>query len=161
VPTNAQASAVTLLLRKDGRRMSYEIMKNALIAAAGQAGCSCRVTPHRLRHTYATAMLRAGANLVAVKQLLGHKSIEMTLRYLEREYHRARREMRFPSIPKISTTQQNPRAPTLLHSLAETPHLMEMLRRQLEDEHLRQKMGRLINRLDKFSSELSTEEARK
>ena len=75
--------------------MSYEIMKNALVAAARHAGCSSRVTPHRLRHTYATAMLRAGANLVAVKQLLGHKSIEMTLRYLEvsqldlqREYHR-------------------------------------------------------------------------
>ena len=167
-PTHAEASAVTLLLRKDGRRMAYEIMKNALIAAARQAGCSCRVTPHRLRHTYATAMLRAGANLVAVKQLLGHKSIEMTLRYLEvsqldlqREYHRARREMRFPSIPKISTTQENPGAPTLLHSIAETRHLMEMLRRQLEDERLRQKMGRLINRLDKISSELPTEKTRK
>jgi integrase/recombinase XerD len=160
--TQAGAGAVTLLLRKDGRRMSYEIMKNALIAAARQAGCSSRVTPHRLRHTYATTMLRAGANLLAVKQLLGHKSIEMTLRYLEvnqldmqREYHRARQEMRFPTIPKITRTRENLALPTLLHSVAETHHLMEMFRRQLEDAHLQRKMAHLINRLEKISSEIS------
>jgi site-specific recombinase XerD len=158
----AGAGVVTLLIRKDGRRMSYEIMKNALIAAARQAGCSSRITPHRLRHTYATMMLRAGANLLVVKQLLGHKSIEMTLRYLEvsqldlqREYHRARQEMRFPTIPKISATRENLAIPTLLVSVAETHHLMEMFRRQLEDGHLQRKMAHLINRLEKISSEIS------
>jgi len=160
--TQAGASAVTLLLRKDGRPMSYEIMKNALIAAARQAGCSSRVTTHRLRHTYATTMLRAGASLLAVKQLLGHKSLEMTLRYLDvsqldlqREYHRARQLMRFPTIPPFAKTRQKLGIPNLLQSIAEAHHMMEMFRRQLDDEQLRRKMARLINRLDKISAEMS------
>jgi site-specific recombinase XerD len=160
--TGADPCSMTLLLRKDGRPLSYDIMKNTLIAAARQAGCSSRVTPHRLRHTYATAMLRAGASLLAVKQLLGHKSLEMTLRYLDvtqldlqREYHRARKNMRLPSIPKIAKIDENLGVPTLLQSIAQTHHRMEMFRRQLEDELLRRKMTRLINRLEKISTEIS------
>jgi site-specific recombinase XerD len=160
--TQTGASAVTLLLRKDGRPISYEIMKNTLIAAARQAGCSSRVTLHRLRHTYATTMLRAGASLLAVKQLLGHKSIEMTLRYLDvsqldlqQEYHRARQAMRFPIIPPFDNTREKPGIPSLLRSITEAHHMMEMFRRQLDDEQLRRKMARLINRLEKISAEMA------
>jgi site-specific recombinase XerD len=38
--------------------------------------------PHRLRHTFATDMVREGMSLVVLKRLMGHTSIEMTLRYL-------------------------------------------------------------------------------
>jgi len=41
------------------------------------------VHPHRLRHTYATELLRNGLNLLAVMKLLGHTNLKMTLRYLE------------------------------------------------------------------------------
>lgn len=41
------------------------------------------VHPHRLRHTYATELLRNGLNMLAVMKLLGHKTLKMTLRYLE------------------------------------------------------------------------------
>jgi|SRR5688572_2195919 len=41
------------------------------------------VHPHRLRHTYATELLRNGLNLLAVMKLLGHADLKMTLRYLE------------------------------------------------------------------------------
>lgn len=51
------------------------------------------VTFHRLRHTYATSLLSAGVSIVSLMKLLGHKRIEMTLRYakvapslLRREY---------------------------------------------------------------------------
>ena len=40
------------------------------------------ITIHTLRHTAASRMLEAGANLVAVKEILGHSKIEMTARYL-------------------------------------------------------------------------------
>jgi site-specific recombinase XerD len=40
-----------------------------------------RVTFHRLRHTYATTLLSAGVSLVSLMKLLGHRRIEMTLRY--------------------------------------------------------------------------------
>ena len=40
-----------------------------------------RITPHRLRHTFATEMLGAGMSLLAVMRMLGHRSYQMTLRY--------------------------------------------------------------------------------
>lgn len=160
--TQVGPSSMTLLLQKNGRPMSYQVMSRRLIAAARQAGCSSHPTPHRLRHTYGTTMLRAGASLPAVKELLGHKTITMTLRYVEvnqvdlqREYHRARQEMRFPAIPQINKTRNHLGIPTLLHSLAEARHLMEMTRRQLDDGDLRRKLARLTNRLDKISAEMS------
>lgn len=41
-----------------------------------------RVTPHTLRHTYATWLIRSGTNLEAVRRLLGHADISTTQRYL-------------------------------------------------------------------------------
>lgn len=46
------------------------------------AGIPKRVTPHVLRHTLATAMIVEGASVVEVKEQLGHRSLESTLRYV-------------------------------------------------------------------------------
>jgi len=162
ISTHPATNSEKLLLQRNGRPMSYAVMESRMKAAARQAGCSTRATLHRCRHTYATMMLRAGASLPAVKELLGHKSIEMTLKYVEvnqidlqREYHQARGKMRFPAIPKINKPHNVLNASTLLHSLAETHRLMEMLRRRISSEETKRKLARLINRLDKISAEIS------
>lgn len=40
------------------------------------------VTPHTLRHSYATHLLERGVNIRVVQQVMGHKSVRATLRYL-------------------------------------------------------------------------------
>jgi site-specific recombinase XerD len=72
-----------LLPFRGGHHGAYSALSKALKQAAQQAGCSQRITPHRLRHTYATEMLRAGASLPEVMDLLGHNTVTMTLRYVQ------------------------------------------------------------------------------
>lgn len=75
------------LFAEHGRRLSAWRIREGLrtaAAAAGLAGPGGRplnVTPHQLRHTYATELANAGMSLQALMSVLGHVTPEMTLRY--------------------------------------------------------------------------------
>ena len=62
-----------------GRRNVFLLMKNYL----RQAGVAGGYSPHCLRHTFATQLLNAGVSLEVLKELMGHRSVQMTLRYAE------------------------------------------------------------------------------
>ena len=70
----------------DGQRvdapLSDKVVWHACKEAAKRAGIAKRVTPHTLRHTYATHLLEAGADLRSIQLLLGHADIRDTAIYL-------------------------------------------------------------------------------
>jgi site-specific recombinase XerD len=65
-----------------GRPITSKAVWFALQAAARAAGIRKHVSPHTLRHSYATHQLERGVNLRTIQIVLGHARIETTLRYL-------------------------------------------------------------------------------
>jgi len=65
-----------------GVPLSSTTVQKACKLATRQAGILKEVTPHTLRHSYATGLLEAGVDLLTIGKLLGHKSFTTTLIYL-------------------------------------------------------------------------------
>ena len=156
-PSHLAKSQGLLLSRRGSHRAFYQTLRQVLAQTAQRAGCSGYVTLHRLRHSFATEMLRLGVSLPALMQLLGHKDIRMTLRYLlvtqqdlQCEFHRARQNATHPyCLPMLALPKDIPSVdlPGIRQALEATRHLLEMYRRQLSDEKTRRKLQRLDKRL--------------
>ena len=70
-----------LFLNKDGNRLSDRYVRVIIDDIIKKASLEISVSPHMLRHTFATNMLNNGADLVSVKDLLGHESLDTTSIY--------------------------------------------------------------------------------
>jgi integrase/recombinase XerD len=70
-----------LFLNQRGGRLSRQSAWNLVVKAAERAGLSDQVTPHSMRHSFATHLLDGGADIRVVQELLGHSSVTTTQIY--------------------------------------------------------------------------------
>jgi integrase/recombinase XerD len=79
--SHERPAAPLLFASRTGGRFNPNVVREALADAAKHAGIPKRVTPHTLRHCFATHLVEHGIELRVIQALLGHKSISSTTRY--------------------------------------------------------------------------------
>jgi integrase/recombinase XerD len=79
-----------MFLNRRGKRLTRVMVFKIVKDAAAAAGISKNISPHTLRHSFATHLVEGGADLRAVQEMLGHESITTTEIYthIDRSYLR-------------------------------------------------------------------------
>ena len=90
--TRTPADHPALFVGVLGNRLSSTILSTTFRRYTEAAGVTRRkrITPHTLRHVFATELLSAGANLRQIQELLGHKHLDSTQRYTHVGAHQLR-----------------------------------------------------------------------
>jgi integrase/recombinase XerD len=89
-----------LFLNSSGTRLTTQGIANVITHLREEAGIERHITPHMLRHTVATLLLRNGVDIRVVQEFLGHASIATTQRYthVTKEHLRGVLSKRHPSL---------------------------------------------------------------
>lgn len=82
-----------LFVSRRGKRLTRVMIFYIIKRLAELAGIRKEISPHTLRHSFATHLLEGGANLRAIQQMLGHESIATTELYLHLDRSHLREEI--------------------------------------------------------------------
>jgi integrase/recombinase XerD len=85
---NAADDAGYLFVSRSGRRLQREGVWELVRRYAVRAGCGADVSPHTLRHSFATHLLARGADIRALQEMLGHASVRTTQIYTHVDHTR-------------------------------------------------------------------------
>lgn len=86
-----QPASEFLILSSRGRRLGRERIWELVKASALRAGIDATISPHTLRHSFATHLLAGGADLRQIQEMLGHASIATTQIYTHCDHSRLKR----------------------------------------------------------------------
>ncbi len=88
VDQNGQQDEHALLLNSKGGRITARSIRRLLHQDEAAKGLDNDVTPHGLRHAFATHLLENGADVRAIQELLGHEKLSTTARYAHNDFER-------------------------------------------------------------------------
>lgn len=94
IATAARPERRAVFVGQSGRRLSVRQIQNIVGAFLASVAESAGLSTHSLRHSFATHLLDAGADLLAVKELLGHASLSTTQIYTHTSRERLKRVYR-------------------------------------------------------------------
>lgn len=151
-----------LMVDPQGRRLRRELCSHTLKKVAQHLLPTEHIHPHRLRHTFATEMIRAGMSVQVLMKILGHTNAAMTMRYVEvtaadlrRDYDKALEQLtvlrRIPLPDPVASG-------TTLTGLHDLFHLLitrlEALHRDIANTTAALPMRRLVKRLRRTRDDL-------
>ena len=82
-----------LFLNRRGHRLTRQMIFTIVRRLAEAAGVTKTISPHTMRHSFATHLLEGGANLLSIQQMLGHESVATTEIYIHLDTSHLREEI--------------------------------------------------------------------
>jgi site-specific recombinase XerD len=154
-----------LIVRPNGRRFSRDAFRYHLGKIEKEAQLKEHPTPHRLRHTLATGLLRAGMSLPVLMKVLGHRAMGMSLRYaritgldVQQAYEKAMEalEGRY-EIPALPANHGKPGKSSsrqaILSQLSVLAAALEAFRRDHAKPSHKKRIQRFVERLRRLSAD--------
>lgn len=156
-----------LMINESGRWLTRQSYWLALKKIAQQIPATENIYPHRLRHTFATEMARGGMSVPALMKILGHRTPEMTIRYVEvantelqYAYFQAISQLKMlnglqPTVSApLSSTTANSKPPLIADLITTIIKRLECVRRDTNNTQTMEELHRFIKRIRKARDDL-------